>query len=183
MKNILYSVLYIFSKFTLAIILLILPADMLNRLAVFLPSRLILFGLSFLGAEIGNDTLIMPPITFHNFGDKHGKPFSNLSIGDHCFIGRGAFLDLKSRIIIEDNATCAMQVSIITHTDVYKSPLKKKYTSTSKEVRICKGGYIGAGVTILQGVEVGSESVIAAGAIVTRSVPSNVFLVVCRLAS
>jgi acetyltransferase-like isoleucine patch superfamily enzyme len=43
----------------------------------------------------------------------------------------------------------------------------------SKPVYIGKGAFIGTGSTILKGVNIGDKSVIAAGSIVTKDIPSN----------
>ena len=43
----------------------------------------------------------------------------------------------------------------------------------SQPIIIEKNAWIGANVTILKGVRIGSESVIAAGSVVTKDVPSN----------
>ncbi len=42
-----------------------------------------------------------------------------------------------------------------------------------KPVRICKNAWIGAGATILPGVTVGENAVVAAAAVVTKDVPAN----------
>ena len=42
-----------------------------------------------------------------------------------------------------------------------------------KPVRICKNAWVGAGATILPGVTVGENAVVAAAAVVTKDVPAN----------
>jgi acetyltransferase-like isoleucine patch superfamily enzyme len=49
--------------------------------------------------------------------------------------------------------------------------------TTFKGVRIGKGVWIGANVTILPGVEIGDQAVIGAGAVVNRSIPPRVLAV------
>jgi acetyltransferase-like isoleucine patch superfamily enzyme len=43
-------------------------------------------------------------------------------------------------------------------------------------VKICDGAWIGMGAVILKGVTIGENSVVAAGAVVTKSVPPNVIV-------
>ena len=173
MSQTLYQILFPFLK-GIVLMLRILPPEAFNRCCLFLPGRLIVYGLKHYGARIGEDTTISVPTTFHNFAEKKKVFFSNLDIGDHCYLGRDLFLDLKEKIVIENNVTLGMKVTIITHTDVGKSPLKEQYIpNSSSPVVIRKGAYIGANVTILQGVEIGEMSIIGAGAIVTQSVPPH----------
>ena len=40
-------------------------------------------------------------------------------------------------------------------------------------MRICKNAWVGAGATILPGVTVGENAVVAAAAVVTKDVPAN----------
>ncbi len=144
-----------------------------NRLCIFLPGRLILEGLRYYGASIGQDVIFTPPIVFHNHSDDRAA-FKNLRIGDACYFGRSIFMDLKGGIVIADRVTVAMGVMIVTHTDVASSPLGLTVMpSTADSVIIQSGVYIGARATILQGVTVGECAVIAAGALVNRSVPSR----------
>jgi len=66
------------------------------------------------------------------------------------------------------------RVMILTHTDAGTSPLKDTSIQTSQgAVLIHRGAYIGAHATILQNVEMGEQAVVGAGAVVNRSVPSN----------
>jgi acetyltransferase-like isoleucine patch superfamily enzyme len=62
---------------------------------------------------------------------------------------------------------------ILTHTDAGTSPLRDTIIPTSQApVVIRSGAYIGANVTILEGVEIGEAAVVGAGAVVTRSIPA-----------
>ncbi|NPA23279.1 MAG: N-acetyltransferase [Crenarchaeota archaeon] len=103
----------------------------------------------------------------------------NVKIGSRSRIGSGSILDADIRIgsqvsiqsnvyiprgtVIEDNVfigPCAVFTN-----DKY--PPSKKITGP----HICRGAIIGAGAIILPGVEIGENSVVAAGAVVTRDVP------------
>jgi len=169
-----YQLVYPLLRLGLGLVLLFMPVETFNRLCLILPGRLITYGLKFYGAQIGTGTKFTPPIVFHNFADKDKKPFSNLIVGNECYFGRSIFLDLKEKVIIEDTATLAMGVTILTHTDVAHSPLKSNRVPNSQApVVIRKGAYLGAHATVLEDVEIGECAVIAAGAVVTKSVPSH----------
>jgi acetyltransferase-like isoleucine patch superfamily enzyme len=43
---------------------------------------------------------------------------------------------------------------------------------TTAPIRISRGAWIAAGATVLQGVTVGDDAVVAAGAVVTKDVPA-----------
>ncbi|MBR0311474.1 MAG: sugar O-acetyltransferase, partial [Oscillospiraceae bacterium] len=47
------------------------------------------------------------------------------------------------------------------------------YVLKCRAVRVCKNAWIGANVTIMPGVTVGENAVVAGGAVVTKDVPAN----------
>ena len=124
------------------------------------------------GAAIGQRVRFRSPLVIHNSDSERRRYYSKLEVGDDCYFGRELFLDLQDRIVIEDQVTISHRVMILTHTDAGNSPLKDDFVPTAQgPVFIRKGAYIGANVTILQGVEIGESSIVGAGAVVTRSVP------------
>lgn len=147
--------------------------QVLNRFNLFIPGRLLIDLLRHYGASIGENTKITPPVYFHNIRDREDTPFKNLHIGANCYLGPRLFLDLKEKIFIEDNVTLAMDTMLITHTDVAESPLKEVLQSSQKPICIGTGSYLACRVTVLEGVTIGSETVIAAGAVVVKDVPSR----------
>lgn len=120
------------------------------------------------GAQIGESCDIHSPLIMHN---TH-KDYSNLSIANSCHIGKNVFFDLKDKIEIESYVTISMGVTILTHTStVPTSPLRKTRLPYSQaKVKIKSGAYIGANATLLEGITIGREAIVAAGAIVTKDV-------------
>jgi acetyltransferase-like isoleucine patch superfamily enzyme len=116
-------------------------------------------------AHIGEDCDIETGLTFHNC-----KNYSNLKISNNCHIGKNCFFDLRGKVKIQDNVVVSMQVTFLTHLDMNKSGLKSFYPPTQGDILICQNTYIGANATILQGVTVHQNSIIAAGAVVTKDV-------------
>jgi acetyltransferase-like isoleucine patch superfamily enzyme len=137
-----------------------------------MPTTVIAPSLRDYGASIGEDVRFRSPVVIHNSDSAVGRYFKKLEVGPHCYFGRELFLDLQDKIVVEDHVTVSHRVMILTHTDAGTSPLKNTSIRTSAApVRIRSGAYIGANVTILQGVEIGRSSIVGAGAVVTRSVP------------
>lgn len=123
------------------------------------------------GASIENDAIILN-VKFFNW---HRYGLSGLKVGKESFIGDDTLFDLYDGIIIKNKVTIAQRVTILTHTNVgYKDhPLQNKFPKKIKQVVVNSGSVIGAGAIILPGVEIGKESFVAAGAIVTKNVPDN----------
>ena len=110
---------------------------------------------------VGKNCFIEPGITFHNC-----KSYSNLTIGDNCYVGKNCFFDLRDKITIGNNVTISMQCILLTHQDMGKSTLVKLYNHTQSPLTIGDNVYIGAGVIILQGLKINREVIIAAGSVV-----------------
>src|SRR5262249_12293989 len=139
---------------------------------MFMPTQVIAPTLRRFGARIGNGVRFRSPVVIHNSHSENNRYYQNLQVGDHCYLGRELFLDLQDEIIIEDHVTISHRVMLLTHTDAGTSPLKDEFILTNQAPIVVRcGAYIGANVTILQGVEIGESSVVGAGAVVTRSVP------------
>lgn len=124
------------------------------------------------GARIAPDAGVIGPVSIVNAHDD----FSNLEIGTKTHIGSEVFFDLADKITIEEGATLSMRVVVITHLDVGRGPLIFERPRLMAPVRICRGAFIGTGATILHGVTIGPEAVVAAGVVVTRDVPAGAIL-------
>lgn len=116
-----------------------------------------------IGSKIDNSTTVFVP--FHtNFG-KH------ITIGKNVFINHGcSFLDIGG-ITIEDDVLIGPKVSLITENHPI-DPSNRKSLDL-KKVLIKKNAWIGAGATILPGVTIGENAIVAAGAVVTKDVFDN----------
>ena len=95
--------------------------------------------------RIGKDTFI-------NTNTRFGCPKSTITIGERCDIGANVSFETVFHNTLEDNKPRGI------------------YT---KDIEVKDGVWIGTGVIILQGVTIGENSVIAAGAVVTKDVPKN----------
>jgi maltose O-acetyltransferase len=142
-----------------------------NALLLIMPAKLIAPTLRRYGATIGANPQIHSPLIIHNADSARGKEYANLVIGDHCYIGRDVFLDLAECITLEDYVTISMRCTLITHTNVGNRPPELlNLSASSAPIIIRRGAYLGACSTLLEGVEIGERAVVAAGAVVRRSV-------------
>jgi acetyltransferase-like isoleucine patch superfamily enzyme len=116
-----------------------------------------------IGSEIDESTTILVPF-YTNFG-RHIKFGKNVFINHAC-----SFLDMGG-ITIEDNVQIGPRVNITTENHQI-DPLRRKDLDL-KPVVIKRNAWIGAGATILPGVTVGENSIVAAGAVVNKDVFAN----------
>jgi|SRR5690554_831932 acetyltransferase-like isoleucine patch superfamily enzyme len=113
--------------------------------------------------EIDKSTVVFPPL-YINYG-------KNTKIGKKVFINFGCtFLDLGC-ITIEDNVMLAPGVKLLSESHPL-SP-ESRQSLVPKPIHIRENAWIGANATILHGVTVGRNSVVAAGAVVSKDVPDN----------
>jgi len=117
------------------------------------------------GAYIGKNNNFKGDLNIDNINLK------NLTIRNNCYIGKSVFLDLANKIELEDDVVLSTGVTILTHSDVGDRLLKQYYTRVSKPVCIKKGAWLGANVTVLNGVTIGECSIVAAGSIVNKNIP------------
>lgn len=116
-----------------------------------------------IGSQIDKTTTIFVPF-YTNFG-QHIKLGKNIFINHDC-----TFLDLGG-ITIEDDVQVGPKVSLITENHPL-DPSNRK-TLELKSILIKRNVWIGAAATILPGVTVGENAVVAAGAVVNKDVPAN----------
>jgi acetyltransferase-like isoleucine patch superfamily enzyme len=114
-------------------------------------------------SEIDETTTIFTPFQI-NFG-KHTQIGKNVFINFDC-----VFLDLGG-ITIDDNVLIAPKVSLLT--EGHPTSIEERHSLIPKPIHIKKNAWIGANATILPGVTIGENSIVAAGAVVSKDVPDN----------
>ena len=80
------------------------------------------------------------------------------------------FLDLGG-ITIDDGVFIAPKVSLLT--EGHPLSPETRHSLTVGPIHLKKNAWIGANATILQGVTIGENAVVAAGAVVATDVPDN----------
>jgi acetyltransferase-like isoleucine patch superfamily enzyme len=113
--------------------------------------------------EIHESVNIFTPLHI-NYG-KHTKIGKNVFINFDC-----VFLDLGG-ITIEDDVFIAPKVSLLSEGHPISS--ENRHSLTVGAIRIKKNAWIGANATILQGVTIGENAVVAAGSVVSKDVADN----------
>ncbi|AXF21900.1 transferase [Burkholderia pyrrocinia] len=117
-----------------------------------------------IGAQVDDGFLLIPP--FHATGGAGMKVGRNVFVNQNC-----TFYDLGG-LEIGDDAMIGPNVSLITSGHPVE-PSRRRDFVVAKPIVIERNVWIGAGATIIGGVTVGENSVVAAGAVVTRDVPAN----------
>ena len=119
-------------------------------------------------------------------GAKIGK---HCNIGDHCFVETGAVIGdqctIKNGTMIWEGVTLAEGVFVgpnvlFTNDIIPRSPrlpdARARYAEKKNwlvPTKIERGVAIGAGAVILAGITIGEFAMVAAGAVVTKSVPAH----------
>jgi acetyltransferase-like isoleucine patch superfamily enzyme len=115
------------------------------------------------GSEIDESVAVFTPL-YINYG-------KNTKIGKNVFINFDCvFLDLGG-ITIEDNVLIAPKVSLLS--EGHPVAPHQRQSLVPGRILIKKNAWIGAGATILPGVTIGENAVVAAGAVVSKNVPAN----------
>ncbi|MDR6782713.1 acetyltransferase-like isoleucine patch superfamily enzyme [Pedobacter africanus] len=115
------------------------------------------------GSKIDESTTVFPPLNI-NYG-KTTKIGRNVFINFDCtFLGLGG-------ITIEDNVLIAPKVSLLS--EGHPISPENRQSLVPGHIHIKRNAWIGANATILPGVTIGENAVVAAGAVVSKDVPDN----------
>ena len=140
-------------------------------------SNIVLPYLQLMGTEnikIGDNTTILANCRLAVYGN---SDIANITFGNNCYIGFGftALAASKANITIADQVLIASNVLITNENHGIDPESDIPYMDQSlsaKDVYIGNGCWIGEKVCILPGVKIGEKSIIGAGSIVTKNVPS-----------
>lgn len=121
-------------------------------------------------AEIGDDCYIEPP--FHaNWGGK------NVHFGNGVYANFNLTMVDDCDIFVGNNVLFGPNVTVSAGTHPIHPELRSKQAQYNIPIHIGNNVWIGANSVILPGVNIGDNSVIGAGSIVTKDIPSNVIAV------
>jgi acetyltransferase-like isoleucine patch superfamily enzyme len=127
------------------------------------------------GASVGSGTRV-----WH-----HAHVRTGACVGSGCTLGKNVFVDsgasIGDRVKIQNNVSVFTGVTLddevfVGPSAVFTNDLRPRATSSSWQVvptRVHRGASIGANATIICGIDVGSFAMVAAGSVVTRSVPDH----------
>ena len=127
--------------------------------------------------EIGADTLVGPFVSLAagmpGMPAAPGAPI--VTIGARCSIGRGTSIVGLRRIEIGDDVAIAPNVYITDHNHRYDDvsvPIAGQWPAEDP-VRIGAGSWLGTGVIVLPGSDIGCHVTVAAGSVVRGVVPDR----------
>ena len=118
-------------------------------------------------AECGDNCYIELPFRA-NWGGHH------VHFGNNVYVNfNGVFVD-DGHIYVDDNVLIGPNVTLVTAAHPIDPDLRRKTYQFNKDIHIEENVWIGANVVVLPGVTIGKNSIIGAGSIVTRDIPSDV---------
>ena len=120
---------------------------------------------------LGEDVSLVPPLTISN-------P-ENVYLYGHNVIFGGVILNARSRFVMKHNSGAAQGFTVVGGNHPQRigylfGQTKKSATEVSEldhDIIVEEDVWIGVNVTLLAGVNVGRGAVVAAGSVVTKSVP------------
>jgi maltose O-acetyltransferase len=119
--------------------------------------------------SVGEGTEIRPPF-YVDYG-------SHITIGARCFANFGLVALDVAAISIGDDVQIGPNVQLLTPTHpVDPGPRRDKWEA-ARPIRIDDNVWLGGGVIVCPGVSIGQNTVVGAGAVVTRDLPADVVAV------
>lgn len=121
-----------------------------------------------LGA-IGEETVIRPPL-YVDYGFQ-------IRFGARCFANFGLVALDVAEITIGDDVQIGPNVQLLTPLHPMTPDLRRDKWEAAKPITVRDNVWLGGGVIVLPGVTIGENTVVGAGAVVSRSLPPNVVAV------
>ncbi len=115
------------------------------------------------GSEINETLRIFTP--FHiNYGKK-------TTFGRDCFVNFGCTFLALGGITIEDDVFIGPHCVLAT--EYHPENPESRHSLLTKPIVVKRNAWLGANVTVLAGVTIGENAIVAAGSVVTKDVPDN----------
>ncbi len=121
-----------------------------------------------LGA-FGADSEIRPPL-YCDFG-------YHLRVGARTFVNFGLMALDVAPIVIGDDAQIGPYVQLLTPTHPVEAAPRRAKWELARPITIGDNVWLGGGVIVLPGVSIGENTVVGAGAVVTKDLPADVVAV------
>jgi maltose O-acetyltransferase len=117
-------------------------------------------------ALIGEGVTIQPPF-YCDYG-------SNISLGEHVFMNFNCVILDAARVTIGSHVLFGPAVQVYAATHPTSAAQRRTGLELGRPVEIGDDVWVGGGAIICPGVRVGARTVIGAGSVVTRDIPSDV---------
>ncbi|MBR0304760.1 MAG: sugar O-acetyltransferase [Bacteroidales bacterium] len=115
------------------------------------------------GSEVDETVRVFPPF--------------NINYGKKTTFGKGSFVNFGCTFLALGGITIEEDVFIAPHcvlaTEYHPEDPATRHSLLTKPIVIGRNAWIGANATILAGVKVGENAIVAAGAVVSKDVPAN----------
>jgi len=119
--------------------------------------------------SVGEGVVIKPPLAM-DYGFQ-------TSIGAGTFINGGAVILDVGRVTIGADVQIGPNVQILTPTHPLEPELRRSGAEAAEPISIGDNAWLGGGVIVCPGVTIGRDTVVGAGAVVTRDLPPGVLAV------
>lgn len=117
--------------------------------------------------SIGEDSVVRPPL-FVDFG-------TNITIGRRTFVNNGATILDVGRVTIGDDVQIGPNVQLLTPVHPMDAAERRAGWEGQKPITIGDGVWLAGGVIVCAGATIGENTVVGAGAVVTRDLPADAF--------
>jgi acetyltransferase-like isoleucine patch superfamily enzyme len=119
------------------------------------------------GKPVDDSVTVFPPF-YSDFG-------KNITLGQRIFINAGCKLQDQGGVIIGDD--CLIGHNVVMATLNHALDPSKRADMHPAPIVIGRNVWVGSNATILPGITIGDNAVIAAAAVVTKDVPANAVVV------
>lgn len=113
------------------------------------------------------DAWVQPPF-FCDYG-------TNIDLGSKVFFNFNCVVLDVAQVTIGSNVLFGPSVQIYTATHPISAGQRRKWLESAKPITIGSDVWVGGGAIICPGITIGDRTVIGAGSVVTRAIPTDVF--------
>jgi maltose O-acetyltransferase len=118
--------------------------------------------------KVGKGLWLQPP-----FYCDYGR---NIEFGDNVYLNFNCVILDVAKVIVGSNVLFGPSVQIYTASHPINAQARQDGQEFGKEIRIGNGVWIGGSAVLCPGITIGDNSIVAAGAVVTKDVPANVIV-------
>lgn len=114
------------------------------------------------GGKVGRGVIIKPHVRI--------KYPWRLEVGDHCWIGQEVWIDNIADVRIGSHVCVSQGVYFCTGSHDHRT---RGFELAERPITVGDGAWLAAKSVLLPGVEVGTNALVAAGAVVAQSIPAE----------
>jgi len=119
--------------------------------------------------SLGESTVIRPPL-YVDYG-------VHIRVGARTFVNFGLVALDVAEITIGDDVQIGSNVELLTPVHPLEPGPRRNKLEAAKPIRVGNNVWLGGGAIVCPGVSIGENTVVGAGAVVTKDLPANVLAV------